>query len=846
MRASVRVRFGDFVLDADERVLLKAGVEQSLEPKVFECLALLVGRAGKLTSMAQLRSHLWPDVSVADGALRRIINEARKVLGDTGAEQSQIRTRKGVGYVFVAQASVDASVPTPVQACVPRDWPFVGRALELERLCAWLSNPSAGGTCLLSGEAGAGKTSLLARLRASQRHARWLSSLCPVNLGVPTYWPFRQIALQLMQIPELRAQVSPLTRAGRHVLCALPELGHFHAGGGEGVYQFELCEAFGALPAQLSQQMPLCLVIEDLHWADAGSIAMLDAVARAARSHPLQVLTTYRPEAVVAGAALSQFIGRTSEREGVWGQHLPALELEDIRALLRRLQLPGWDGAAPGVLLRMTGGNALFLSELLRHALALQLPLDAALPPSMAHIVEQRVRVLPEATRALLGQAAVLGHDFSLAVLAVLTERADVDTLLADLEPARRAGVLRRDVEHADRWLFSHALLGDALVESLPLSTRSAYHCRAMYAWQSVHGPAAPSGVLAAHAFAAAERLPSRERRSLCERAGREAFAAHAFDQAILQLGRAIQLLEPEDGLDLAAELSLLWARAHWHADAAEQLIEQAFLQAAECARRAQRPELLAQAAIGYALGDESSVHLRSVALRPEALELLEEAWTRYSNQFTAQLIVGYLGEEEVVLANGGREPLTHILVFTGVADLAHHAGVKKQLHWRGGFGSPSRCIGSMSSTLHSGSSETASVSQRDSIARIRAARSATSSTGGGVGAAGRSDAMGREYRQCPTYAIHRGAVDPSTVAAELRRIRGIGPVSRSQQRSEGLIAGARLKSRYVGCARIRMRLSGARKRTADLAAVHPIPSQPSASQVRPSSSLPNSSGVTG
>lgn len=626
----MRVRFGDFVLDPDQRVLVHAGVEQALEPKVFECLALLVAQAGKLTTMAQLRAHLWPDVSVADGALRRVINETRKAVGDSGAAQTMIRTRKGVGYVFIAQVSADearATLPPMAAGHVAPSWPFVGRERELERLRNWCATPHAGGLCLISGEAGAGKSSLLARLEASAcaHPSHWLTAHCQAALGSPVYWPFRQIASQLMSAPELRARVLPIVQQSQHALSALPEFG----GAAAVASHFELCEAFGALLATLSQTLPLRIVIEDLHWADAGSIALLDAVARAARGRSLCAFATYRPEAVGAGKPLSQFIGRTSGREGVQSLHLPPLGLEDIRALLRSLEMRGWAGGGPHVLQHMTGGNALFLSELVRHALELELPLDNALPPSIAHIVEQRLLNLPEPTQRLLSQAAVLGHEFNLEVLSVLAARPSVEALLAELEPARRAGVLTRDPAHADRWLFSHALLGDALVERLSLQERAAHHCAAVRAWQALHGAAAPSGVLAAHAFEAGVQVPSQERRALCEQAGREAFAQQAFDHAVLQLGRVIQLLEQDDRSPAAAELSLLFARARWHADNSERDIEHAFLQAADRARRADLPELFAQAAIGYALGgDDSSVHLRSVSLRPEALELLEEAWT--------------------------------------------------------------------------------------------------------------------------------------------------------------------------------------------------------------------------
>jgi DNA-binding winged helix-turn-helix (wHTH) protein len=627
----VRLRFDDFVLDLDERVLFEAEVERALEPKVFECLALLVSQAGKLTSMEQLRSRLWPDVSVGEGALRRVINEARKAIGDNGSAQSRIRTRKGLGYVFVASVVSEAPVPAEQRAGAGHVWPFVGREREIERLRGWQTAAAGGGLCLVSGEAGAGKSSLLVQFQAGdQLQARCLIGHCQATLGLPAYWPFREIAAQLMRFPELRARIAPVMRQPRNVLRAIPEFGDDASWGGVGAEaHFELCEAFGALLATLSQTVPLRLVLEDLHWADAGSIAMLDAVARAARGRALHVFATYRPEAVTPGTALSHFIGRTSGREGVISLHLDAFSVDDIQQLLGALRVRGWAGGTAQVLHRQTGGNALFLSELVRHALALDLPLDAALPPSVAHIVEQRVRALPEETQRRLGQAAVLGHELSLEVLSVLAGSPSASALLGELEPARRSGVLARDPDNPERWLFSHALVGDALVERLSLQDRHAYHCAALRAWQSLRGPAAPSGVLAAHAFEAGLQLSNEERRRFCEQAGRDAFETHVFDRAVLHLGRAIQLLDPEDRSAQAAELNLLWARARWHADDAETEIERAFLQAAEYARRADLPEHLAQAAIGFALGDESSIHLRAVALRPEALELLEEAWAR-------------------------------------------------------------------------------------------------------------------------------------------------------------------------------------------------------------------------
>jgi ABC-type sugar transport system ATPase subunit len=84
----VKLHFGEFVVDTAERVLRKGDVEIALEPKVFDCLALLLREPGKLCSMELLRSTLWPDVHVGEGALRRVINDARKALGDSGDVQA--------------------------------------------------------------------------------------------------------------------------------------------------------------------------------------------------------------------------------------------------------------------------------------------------------------------------------------------------------------------------------------------------------------------------------------------------------------------------------------------------------------------------------------------------------------------------------------------------------------------------------------------------------------------------------------------------------------------------------------------------------------------------------------
>ena len=272
---AMKARFGEFVLDGAERQLLRAGSPVALEPKVFDCIELLVKHAGRLTTVERLRAELWPDVHVGPGALRRIINEARKALGDRGDEQALIRTRKGLGYVFTAEVVRDGALastppPQPAASAAPASWPFVGRSHELGLLRERASAASLGGLCFIAGEAGAGKSTLLAALRKDRTAGRWLSGQCAAPEGLPAFWPFRELAEQLTKDPELRAALHPLQPAERRALRIAPELaGARSAGTRAGAVsaeeRFEACAAFAKVLCRLSSVTPLFIAIEDVH-----------------------------------------------------------------------------------------------------------------------------------------------------------------------------------------------------------------------------------------------------------------------------------------------------------------------------------------------------------------------------------------------------------------------------------------------------------------------------------------------------------------------------------------------------------------------------------------------------
>src|SRR6185312_9878728 len=195
-----RVRFEEFVMDLENRLLLRGSDVIPVQPKVFDCLALLVRHPGQLITTQQLRDELWPGVRVEPESVRRIIREARRAIGDAGAEQRLIRTRAKVGVTFVG----DVGVAAP--SAVERAWSFVGRQAELGLLKQAVGAVHTDGSVrYVSGEAGVGKTALLSRLRAEAQSeaASWLFGRCYAHAGAPAFWPWYGVAESLRTVSDL-------------------------------------------------------------------------------------------------------------------------------------------------------------------------------------------------------------------------------------------------------------------------------------------------------------------------------------------------------------------------------------------------------------------------------------------------------------------------------------------------------------------------------------------------------------------------------------------------------------------------------------------------------------------
>lgn len=114
------VRFGDFSLDPDRRLLMRGTEAVPLARKAFDFLDVLVSQRPRAVSKEQIRDRVWPKTVVSESTLNGLVGELRAALGDDAHEPRYIRTIHAFGYAFVGEVESEASTPAPAGSGVDR------------------------------------------------------------------------------------------------------------------------------------------------------------------------------------------------------------------------------------------------------------------------------------------------------------------------------------------------------------------------------------------------------------------------------------------------------------------------------------------------------------------------------------------------------------------------------------------------------------------------------------------------------------------------------------------------------------------------------------------------------
>ncbi|HET7038046.1 MAG TPA: AAA family ATPase [Thermomicrobiaceae bacterium] len=357
----------------------------------------------------------------------------------------------------------------------------VGREREQAALRAQLDRMLAaqGGTVLVGGEAGIGKTTLVEDLSARAEeagalalwgHAYDLSVTRPHGPWLEILRQYQTLAAGLPPVPAFVSNADELAKVGS---------------------QETLFAAVADFFTVVAAQRPLLLVLDDLHWADQASLDFFRYLARQLGRQRLLLVATYRSDELTRRhplAMLLPLLVREAAAERV--DVRPLNEAGQYALIQHRYQLDEADQARlERYLQEHAEGNPFFTVELLRTLEEEQLLArqekrwalgdleQAPVPPLLRQVIEGRVSRLDEESQRVLEAAAVIGQSIPLSLWAALGEVGE-DTLFVVAERAEEAHLLEEAADGSGV-RFLHALIREALYQGIPSFRRRRLHRRA-------------------------------------------------------------------------------------------------------------------------------------------------------------------------------------------------------------------------------------------------------------------------------------------------------------------------------------------------------------------------------
>ncbi|MST32359.1 AAA family ATPase [Acidimicrobiaceae bacterium USS-CC1] len=397
-----------------------------------------------------------------------------------------------------------------------RHLPLVGRRRELQTVEEVWGEVLQGRrqVLLVGGEPGAGKTRLAAEVAGALHDddVAVLVGSCSADAGVP-YQPFAEMLDQLFGTtppgalaPFLDEGARELRRLTAGVARHRPDLAEVGAGGGE--LRRDLFDAVARLLTSLSADRPLAVVLDDVHWAQAPTLALLEHVLQACTATRLLVLATFRTTAPDRSEELAARLADLHRLEGVRRLDLGGLDTEAIAEFVSlRSGLPLHEARPAAALLRdRTGGNPFFLrelwGELQRHGGVAALRSPGQVPASIGDALAARLAGLEHHVRSVIELAAVLGDTFGLATLVAAGE-VDRDRTMAGVDSACDLGLIELIDPGSSRYSFIHSLTRQAVTDRMPHARRMVLNARAAQALERLPPDPAVVPRLARHYLAA-------------------------------------------------------------------------------------------------------------------------------------------------------------------------------------------------------------------------------------------------------------------------------------------------------------------------------------------------------
>ncbi|MCI0395564.1 MAG: AAA family ATPase [Chloroflexi bacterium] len=439
---------------------------------------------------------------------------------------------------------------------------LVGRTAFLETLLHLLEqvkdNGRLFGTAVISGEAGIGKSRLVAEVKAwaARRGFHVLQGDCFEPDQALPYAPLLDLLrfFCTTRSPEEIAQefgpAAPgLARLLPELSTWLPGLAPVAALPNPEQEKHRLFQALSHFFSRLAARQPHLLVFEDLHWSDDTSLEFLLHLARHARPLPLFLLLTCRSDQSLP--ALDRFLAELARRRLATELALLPLSRSEVNRMIAAI----FDLPRPvqaeflEALYALTEGNPFFVEEVLKALLVTgqifytdgrwerKSAGELQIPRTVQVAVERRVEQLSPAAREALALAAVAGRRFNFSLLQGLLQR-DERELLALLKEMIAAQLVVE--ESADQFAFRHALTREAVYASLLARERQALHGLVAETVERLYAnsPEMVVADLAGHYYEAGVWQKALE---YARRAGEKAQALHTPRATVTQFTRALE-----------------------------------------------------------------------------------------------------------------------------------------------------------------------------------------------------------------------------------------------------------------------------------------------------------------
>lgn len=530
-----------------EQAVRRAPLDEGLWVLLATARYRLGRQSEALAAIADARRHLADEIGVDPGPRLR---ELERDILDHAPHLESAPSRRSTATPGIRSTARNSGVRAPhgrtitTTPATPASAPaaLIGRADELaaahRTVLSSLQGP--GGIVVVEGDAGAGKSALIAeatRRAAGAADVTVLWGRCTEDAAAPSMWPWVQIlgaVLPEMTDDDRSALLdNDLGRMVTHGTTVIPPPREMP----DAAARFRFYDQAADMLTRVALDHLLIIVLDDLHWADSASLELFAHMA--ARGTPgvtffASVRTRVHRSAVVDALAA---VSRLPEHRRI---EVGPLSDDDIAALVQRETQERPTAGTVATIARRTRGNAFFVRELARILADRGSMADGAVPAGVRDVVRERLGPLPAETIRVLEVAALIGRQVDLSLLAGAAETTP-DRMLESLEPAYAAGLIGATADDPFTFRFDHDLIREAIAGGL--STGRTYRIHLAIADQLEHATGATTATQRAIHLWAAGPLADRTRtaRALLE-AGHIALRSYNFDAADRRLTDAAQL----------------------------------------------------------------------------------------------------------------------------------------------------------------------------------------------------------------------------------------------------------------------------------------------------------------